>query len=734
VRLALFSPDGAELLTVPAVPWSGQTGPFQPEGTFDYTLRVWRVADGICLRVLRGHTGAVFGAAWSPDGRVVSWSDDSTVRLWNADGSARVWRMPVPSRAATVSPDGRFVAANGIDNRSYLLHPDDDLARRIPLHDGAVTIPHFSPDGSLLTAGLDGFLIARDPVTGAVRARAEPAGGEPIHGLLVHPRDGRIMIFTQDGPESRPVQIRILDRSFSVLLGPVPYKGPFELNSFDDEWKIRIASGGNHGWVHDVATDRELAVLTGHEYLVEFACITRDGSKVLTCSRDRTAALWNSRPGLGFRTEMRMWGPDCVAVSQDGTRLLSWDAKGLLVLRRRADDAVLASLEVTGGRPEFVWISPNPDLVLWASRSESDAVFWNTATGAIVRVPGRTPGLATALFSPDGRHAALYYHDQKARIAACDGSSVGPEVQYRHAHIRVLSPGGRFMALVHAPEALIQIVDASTGARVADLVGHNGFAMYAAFLPDGRIATTAMDASIRVWNPETGAVLAAGRWPRIQECWIRTSPDSRFVLCGAGWEARIYRSDTMEEVATMPSSWPVHDAYFTPDSSALAVHFEGRTRQFPLDPLPVAIAATPRELTPVEHRLLLASSAAETLEYSRGYLRRHPRASHSQATAEKAASEGRWADAVASADEAATILPAHPSVLLLAAQCRLGRAATGSAEGAAADREVAMACLARAVEAGLRGIAELRRLETFASVAADPRWDALQAREKEVGR
>ena len=56
-------------------------------GSRDETLRVWRVADGVCERVLEGHTDRVMAVASLGDGRVVSASLDNTLRVWRvADG------------------------------------------------------------------------------------------------------------------------------------------------------------------------------------------------------------------------------------------------------------------------------------------------------------------------------------------------------------------------------------------------------------------------------------------------------------------------------------------------------------------------------------------------------------------------------------------------------------------------------------------------------------------------
>ena len=94
----MFSPDGRLVATA----------------SDDGTGRIWDVASGQSLHVLRGHGAAVSSVTFSADGaRVVTAGDDAIARIWDAHaGDSRLVLRASAGRVLGVafSPDGRLIA------------------------------------------------------------------------------------------------------------------------------------------------------------------------------------------------------------------------------------------------------------------------------------------------------------------------------------------------------------------------------------------------------------------------------------------------------------------------------------------------------------------------------------------------------------------------------------------------------------------------------------------------
>jgi WD40 repeat protein len=302
-------------------------GALAVSGGVDGTLRVWRLATGACLRVLRGHTSGIMALLISgaEGNRAVSASWDTTVRVWDLDSGECLQVLggdvcPVLSLAA-VGPDR--VAAGAADGslrlwevasgrclatfkghreriNSILALPGDRIASASD--DGSVQI--WSEDGSRLGVftGHGGPVLHLSSIAGALSTSC---------------RSGKILMWDLESGKTRD----ILVGHDGAVAGTAPLDAARMVSwSYDNTLRFWSLVDGSQLLV----LRRHVAPVTGVEVL-------EDG-RLLSASQDSTLRLWD--PGgepLGVLAGHRSWvtalaagAAAVVSASRDGT-LRVWD-------------------------------------------------------------------------------------------------------------------------------------------------------------------------------------------------------------------------------------------------------------------------------------------------------------------------------------------------------------------------------------------------------------------------
>jgi len=164
-----FSPDAALLATA----------------SFDGTVKLWRVQDGVEAATLSGHGGKILSIGFSADGRsLLSASADKTLKLWNlAAGEGNDSPAGSINAAEAVSlsghedivhslafsPDGKTAASGGADKTVRIWNlADGKQLRSISAHAASVYCVDYSPDGNqLASGGLDSEMKVWNAADGA---------------------------------------------------------------------------------------------------------------------------------------------------------------------------------------------------------------------------------------------------------------------------------------------------------------------------------------------------------------------------------------------------------------------------------------------------------------------------------------------------------------------------------------------------------------------------------------
>jgi tRNA A-37 threonylcarbamoyl transferase component Bud32 len=124
----------------------------------------WRYVHRLChsdLLTLKGHTGHVASASFSPDGsRIVTASGDQTAKVWDAKTGAEALTLKGHTgfvNSASFSPDGSRIVTAGWDQTAKVWDAKTGAeALTLKGHTGVVNSASFSPDGSrIVTASRD---------------------------------------------------------------------------------------------------------------------------------------------------------------------------------------------------------------------------------------------------------------------------------------------------------------------------------------------------------------------------------------------------------------------------------------------------------------------------------------------------------------------------------------------------------------------------------------------------
>ncbi len=290
-----------------------------------------------------------------------------------------------------------------------------------------------------------------------------------------------------------------------------------------DGSRVVTASKDGSAQVWDADSGRPIGQPMKHADTVHTAEFNEDGTLVVTASYDGMAQVWDARTGTALlRSPLRSprsgnkvysakFSPDSrtvVTASSDGTAQV-WDA--------HTGKQVGATMRHDRGKTVWVAVfNPAGTLVVTAS-ADRTARVWDARTGMPVLVSGKPVTLHhadevnSAVFSPDGKWIVTTSDDGTARL--WDARTFEPSGQVmKHeepVNFASFSRDSEFVVTASSDHTA-RIWKVPSGVQVGVSMRHDGVVRSATFSADGTMVLTASyDRAAQVWDAQTGSSLGA---------------------------------------------------------------------------------------------------------------------------------------------------------------------------------------------------------------------------------
>ncbi len=272
----------------------------------------------------------------------------------------------------------------------------------------------------------------------ASRFLAEPAESQPISADKTD---------AQNWPDVRQMQKEIttelIEHARARAVGAAPPRPVSCLAISPSGDVVATCSSPDHFVrVLEVASGRELAVLTGHQAEVLGLAFSPDGRCLATAGQDALLRVWDAQ---NWKLVAELAGHtlpvQAVAFSSDGKLLASAGKDGARIWRRSDFQQVTNIAELTG----FSCIAFSPDSRTLATGGDDEVVkLWDVSTGhSIAKLTGHTGAVRAISFAPNGRTLASCGADRFARLWDL----------LTHQELIALTSGGRLVnSLMFSPD------------------------------------------------------------------------------------------------------------------------------------------------------------------------------------------------------------------------------------------------------------------------------------------
>ncbi|MBS0587449.1 MAG: caspase family protein [Proteobacteria bacterium] len=418
-------------------------------------IRLIDFASGQVVRLLQGHQNVILSLAFSADGRrLVSGSFDNTARIWDVTSDQSLYTLSGHRDhiyAVAFSPDGRLVVTGSLDHSLKLWHSTSGkLLNNLHGHEDEVASAAFTPDGHYLLSGsVDRTIRLWNGKTGAaikVLARQDAS----VEHLSITPDGSKVLTGVGKGQGST-------NNVFAIPSGDL------------------------------------MASFSGHQNIVLATAISPDGNTAATGGgNNQEIYLWNIRTGTIQQRLIGRGGQIRSAGFADDGRSIAWgrvprnvEIMSLTALEHsfQLQDAA-GNFSLTLGKP----------VDSTAPSSPASARFLR----AIGTVGAISVGTASGRIDPT---LQIKKNGQVLHTITRDNTT-----GYDHLSI-TLTPDGRTV-ISGGGNGVLTAYDTASGRELRDFTGHTGDVWAVAPSPDGRLLVSgSVDQTVKLWEIASGKLL-----------------------------------------------------------------------------------------------------------------------------------------------------------------------------------------------------------------------------------
>lgn len=495
VNVAKFSPDGKCIASA----------------SVDKTIIIWDAQNGKLLKTLNGHTDSVIDVSFSKDGlRLVSASMDMSICIWDIKTGELIHRFEGQGFGANTvcfHPDGKYILYSGWNGKVNIIDAQTGkLHQSFSVEYYQVYSACYSPNGRFVVSASDDTKIR----IWDVEKR------ELVHELIGHTGDySTFATFSYDG--CLIASISVSDdtiRIWDVLTGEIVHilecYGVESVAFTDDNRYLISTSGVRTVCVWDLQLEEQIMILKGHSGDVNFVSFNECSRQIISASEDKTIRLWgiesneiplvlNESGSEVTNLYFSLDGKYLIYALRDN-ELKAFDLNSIKHLHKSELQSLLPNENIKTCNPCL--ISPSKKMVCINDLHQGQLMdLLKEEVSSDIRF---------ASLSPDETKLVIVTTQRYNNIEIWDAST-GNRIRSFMGHTETsysafISNDSKYVLSASADKT-VRIWSVETGtARIFE--GHTDHVFYAIFSPDEKIiASASKDCTVRLWDVKTGALI-----------------------------------------------------------------------------------------------------------------------------------------------------------------------------------------------------------------------------------